>query len=120
MTTLQERFTPIKERWQTRRKQNTVHPQKVAEIVCNYFSLDIDRVMGRRRYSELCFARFIIYKIVYRHCKFTQEQMGEIFGFGRTSVIYGITALTGWMDVYPEIKSEFENIEKIVLNEVRN
>lgn len=119
MTTLCEPFTPLleKRRREIAATRKLVKPSLAIKIVTDYFELDEKDVMGRRRFQRLSFCRFVIYKILYRNTLLTQEQLGEVFGVDRTSVIYGITALTGWMDIYPEVKSEFENIEKIVLNE---
>lgn len=113
MTTT-EKFTPIKERWKYVTNKKISHTE-VIRAVASHFNTEVYLITSEKRHGELCLCRAIACKILYRHSKITQEQLGELFNRDRTSVIHGIRVLTDWMEIYPEIRNHFETIEKSVL-----
>lgn len=91
-----------------------VTPEKIIEIVCDYFNLTHEALKGKCRSKELVHARHVIFYFIRRHTSMTLKSTGQLFNRDHTTVIHGLENLNDIMDTEPVVKSEVEHLEAII------
>ena len=80
-----------------------------------HFDVDITENTRKRK---IVMARAAFYWLSLNKTKHSMEQVGEIVGRDRTSVIYSMKNFNDWINGDLHFKNEFERLRKIVFNEL--
>ena len=97
-------------------KQRDMKPERIEEIVANYYNTDIRLIKGQDQKAEYPEPRSFIYFFLHMFCGLNTVEIGERFNRQPQFVTNGIRN----MDMYkmmPEKRFKFNQIQKQILNE---
>ncbi len=66
--------------------QNSEHA--IVKAVCEKFGVTVDELRGRARPWRIVWPRWVI-MLLFADCNWTPEQIGELLGKDRTTILYG-------------------------------
>lgn len=108
--------------------KQSITPEEVIDIVCQFYELDVDRVIKRnsvtgRHYRSAPYAKgrqFICYwmfKNTYR----SLSQIGALMeGLNHSTVIHSINTVSDEMNLYSRYKSEIFALNQLIQEKERN
>ena len=108
-----ERLTDIKNK-----DDSILTPEKITNVVCEYFSLDINAVCGPKRNREFVYARDIAIFLCRDMIKeITQAKIGEFFNRDHATVINSCKKIETNMKMEKDLREHINNIkEKLLLS----
>jgi len=85
-------------------KTKAVTPQRIINTVCYYFGIEYKKIIGKRRNSEIIFARFIAIYLICNEIKVGSKEIsfvkvGEIFNKDRTTVSHACETIDGFISI---------------------
>ena len=109
-----KRLTDIKNK-----DDSILTPEKITNVVCEYFSLDINAICGPKRNREFVYARDIAIFLCRDMIKeITQAKIGEFFNRDHATVINSCKKIETNMKMEKELREHIKNIkEKLLLSQ---
>ncbi len=109
-----KRLTDIKNK-----EDSILTTEKITNVVCEYFSLDINAVCGPKRNREFVYARDIAIFLCRDMIKeITQAKIGEFFNRDHATVINSCKKIETNMKMEKELREHIKNIkEKLLLSQ---
>lgn len=95
--------------------------QKIMKIVCKYCEVSREELRSNGRKTELVEARHLAIYFIYTHVpKVTSARVGRYFNRDHSTVLNSIKCVKSFKDTDPAFKSQFEFLEREILNELIN
>lgn len=95
--------------------------RKDAYRLANKLNFTIDELSQQTRLSDVKEPRQIIWHVLYKKyvgkIKNLEEEIGQIFGFDRTTVIHGVKTIRNLKQTEPAVNSGVEKLKKLISKE---
>ncbi len=76
--------------------------------VTEYLGIPEEKIYRKTRKTEVVYARFLIYRLLYDNARITKRGIGELFGKDHTTVIHGMKALSDLEETDPKVAFDIE------------
>ena len=87
-------------------------PEKIIDVVCDYFNVTIDELKTKSRKSEYVTARSVAWYIMLKETKITTERAGLIFSKDHATVLHGNRKVEQRITIYKDFARKVREIER--------
>ena len=94
--------------------EETLDAGRIIEVVCKFYNMHKDEVLGRRRTKEIAFARQVAMYIISEMLTMPLEAIGEIFGKDHSTVIYAKSKIAEDMKNDKKLAVEINDIKQML------
>lgn len=89
--------------------------QKIKEVVCARYGISLSEVISKSRKREVVEARYICYKLLKEHTRFSLASIGQIFGgFDHATVLHGIITINNLIETNKGVRDTYQEIHKTI------
>lgn len=81
---------------------------RVIEMVCEHFSVSIERLRSKNRSRNICYPRHVAMYLIYQHCMKSCQNVGNWFNRDHTTVLHAIKSIKNLIETDPTIRREID------------
>lgn len=94
------------------KRDYSIPVETVIDAVCNEFLVDSSKLFTKGRNDNTPVYRFVCWKILYDHMRFTYKQCGQLFRRDHTTALAGLRRLNGYLQTDEKLLMRLNNIER--------
>lgn len=83
--------------------------ETILQAMADYCEIDTETITSRKRNEDAVTARFAAVWLMHQ-AGYTQSQIGKVIKRDHSTVQYALKTFSKWLDVYPNLQNELEQI----------
>ena len=93
--------------------------KEIIEAVCSQSGLSEKELLGPSRAQRLVSARFMAYWLIRRHCEYTLDRIGRIFGDrDHTTILHGLSRAEALANEDEDFDDRLSQLDQMVVEHI--